>query len=943
MKRYFWLIFSTILLFSTSVFATYEDFSKQLETMGINVEKIESQNNISRYEVARLLNIVECKDCVNPAQDMINTYTQNFWSVFSSWKDFKDISFLWGIYNNTSYYYCVAYVGDHVYMRGYPQATSPVCGGQFCGSKDMTTAEFLQIVINILAKYTYKDLYLDRKEVNKRIDELKQWSYEEKNFTTEQKETINKKSESCENICFLQNKDEVNVYLKYCMFNLKQCNMQEIGKIRQGYRPIAELNLLYTQDIIDIDENTRKNTDKNIDGETVLQTLYALNKKIDCTFNNDYDCDGLENAKDSCPNIYNPSQKDTDKDGIGDVCDDDIDGDNIKNPIGIVDDNGNINIAKRNKDIDNCLFVINTDQQDENQNMIGDACEIIGNNIGIYINIDNFEWSAPLTTTFDAITEGDIQKILRDFGDGSQGTWTPITHTFFTPGMYNVQAIAQGNTTNAKAQTIVIIWGQAGDTSTLQTRASILWGEINMETTLSANGWWEIDTIERTFPKENTVIKKTPGEIIKKIFNIEGDQPVIIKWYANWELQGISAFTIGIGEGKWALLRSNISNIEINQNILFDTTTYNINQLDIQYVDRDFGDETKKNNTTLTMEYAYTTPGKRVVTQKITLIDGKELTNILTLNIRDISKQTSYALLMKPSKLIANISEEIVFSTSIIGNMIKTPLNNIAEFWDGILTKIAKEKKMPILFTHNYKKNGKVMPQNSIYIDQCSYLKNQATISIQGTNICLDAITQGTLHTYKCDLDGDGIPDICDIDIDNDGIENLIWLINHENKNCSYDKANINQEILTKHYQNVCSLDNAPFNYNPDQLDLNLDGIGDAQQMEVNLSDDILDSDGDGIPDTQDLCPTIQETRNGIQDEDGCPEIGQEINCNPITPFVEINNNILIVKPTACNQCPCQFSDFSSDLVNNDQVRAILRDKKKTIQYRFSLPWIVDF
>jgi hypothetical protein len=167
--------------------------------------------------------------------------------------------------------------------------------------------------------------------------------------------------------------------------------MQEIEKIRQGYRPIAELNLLYTQDIIDIDENTRKNTDKNIDGKTVLQTLYTLNKKIDCTFNNDYDCDSLENAKDSCPNTYNPNQKDTDKDGIGDVCDDDIDEDNIKNPIGIVDDNGNIDIAKRNKDIDNCLFIINTDQQDENQNMIGDACEIIGNNIGIYINIDNFE------------------------------------------------------------------------------------------------------------------------------------------------------------------------------------------------------------------------------------------------------------------------------------------------------------------------------------------------------------------------------------------------------------------------------------------------------------------------------------------------------------------------------------------------------------------------
>ncbi|MEI6119205.1 MAG: thrombospondin type 3 repeat-containing protein [bacterium] len=27
---------------------------------------------------------------------------------------------------------------------------------------------------------------------------------------------------------------------------------------------------------------------------------------------------------------------------------------------------------------------------------------------------------------------------------------------------------------------------------------------------------------------------------------------------------------------------------------------------------------------------------------------------------------------------------------------------------------------------------------------------------------------------YKCDLDGDGIPDVCDIDIDNDGVPNLL-------------------------------------------------------------------------------------------------------------------------------------------------------------------------
>jgi hypothetical protein len=99
-----------------------------------------------------------------------------------------------------------------------------------------------------------------------------------------------------------------------------------------------------------------------------------------------------------------------------------------------------------------------------------------------------------------------------------------------------------------------------------------------------------------------------------------------------------------------------------------------------------------------------------------------------------------------------------------------------------------------------------------------------------------------------------------------------------------------------------------------------------------------LDTDGDGIADTQDLCVTIQETRNGIDDTDGCPEITPELACNNISL-----EDMLVVEPTQCNQCPCQYSDFASDLNNNDQVRAILRDKKKTIQYKFSLPRIVDF
>ena len=142
---------------------------------------------------------------------------------------------------------------------------------------------------------------------------------------------------------------------------------------------------------------------------------------------NDLDMDGIQDNQDNCPEVSNPDQTDADEDGIGDVCDSDLDGDGVENGdddypndssehtdtdgdnIGdnadVDDDNdgstirmtffpldasetldtdgdgiGNNADADDDGDgitdtMDNCQFVVNPDQSDADGDGIGTACD----------------------------------------------------------------------------------------------------------------------------------------------------------------------------------------------------------------------------------------------------------------------------------------------------------------------------------------------------------------------------------------------------------------------------------------------------------------------------------------------------------------------------------------------------------------------------------------
>lgn len=114
----------------------------------------------------------------------------------------------------------------------------------------------------------------------------------------------------------------------------------------------------------------------------------------------DADDDALYDEDDNCPSTANPSQQDTDADGIGDVCDADLDGDGAVN------------------ELDNCPGVSNVGQEDTDGDLVGDACDADDDDDNIADGADN----CPLIPNADQVdtdsdNKGDVCDADLD-GDG---------------------------------------------------------------------------------------------------------------------------------------------------------------------------------------------------------------------------------------------------------------------------------------------------------------------------------------------------------------------------------------------------------------------------------------------------------------------------------------------------------------------------------------------
>ena len=959
-------------------------FTEQLRILWIDVEALLEQETISRYEVARLLNAVECNDCIVPSQQTIGTYTAAFRAAFRAKpdEDFRDVQYGKAVYNGKSYYYCVAYAGDNEYMNGFPLETSPVCAGDFCGEKEMSKGEFYQLIVNMIEVYTYSQFSTNRQTIQTRLQAQPSGSYQWRTFNLTDRGYIEQWVVKCgDSSCSFEDRFEFRAYLKYCMFNLEACGMQPFDFIVDGWRPVAQINTLLGQWILTFDEIIPAEIYNPASGEEVVRTLARLQDVVGCTLNEDYDCDSITNTLDICPNQYNPQQRDLDNDGIGNVCDDDIDGDGSMNPIGVVDERDNVVIENATPDMDNCLFIVNSDQQDTNQNKKGDACEQ-QTWIGVRLDIQERE-SETLTIESEAIIEGSWTSIRRDMGDGTiiNGSQQRITHTYQEWGIYTIIATIQSPAGTALAKATAMFDQDQTLYQWMQIQAVSFWWPAPQSMNFSVTHRGDLDTIQRLV---DGIVQKelSTTQSFNHIFSQPWYHTISAQWYRNNEL-------IAVAETN-ALINESLSNpiahmnadrliVSLGQPVILRTIINCTNPL-VEKIDREFGDGTTFTSQSLTVQKRFAVPWRKVVIQYVHFSDGTIIKNFLTLHVRARPWAGNAFTTLQPSRLIQETNQPNNLTLNQESTINPTNSTAIRNTHNGT-THTQPLINQTTSYAYTYPTPWVYSPTVRTYDESCTQLNAQATLTVQWPSLCEELYRNGQLDQFVCDADNDNIPDVCDSDIDNDWVRNLLGILTDENDDCTITTDLINADLLNEHFTNTCSIDNCPFDSNRNQSDTNADGRGDVCGFAWwvvawtadwwNNSDDRIDTDNDGIADNDDACITIPENYNGVQDGDGCPEIAENDPCFVANGLTEstgestieeiyedytcglvtlpLNESIAdpvqtnipeepIILPENCNQCPCHFADFEWNIIPGDQVRARLLDLQGEKSYNISLP-----
>lgn len=383
----------------------------------------------------------------------------------------------------------------------------------------------------------------------------------------------------------------------------------------------------------------------------------------------------------------------------------------------------------------------------------------------------------------------------------------------------------------------------------------------------------QIDKIIWTFDNADTQ-QASPTTQIKKVFQQDGIHGVTAKAYYQNVLKAVAATTVR-SSSKAEYVQLTLDEASLQDPVKVQTNLIGRVIQDIEAIQRNRGDDTIDSTTGLVAQHQYQDSGLKTLIQTVLFADQSQFQNIVTLFVANPFSQYSMALNTSGTEFSYAQYQPLGLSLSVLPMSVLKSIQSFTTFEVGSWKTFSHPVLKDIRLDHSYISAGQKTVNSSVEVNRCVHLTNQGSLSISPSDLCLEAKQNTTLSQFTCDMDEDGVPDICDDDIDGDGNKNLIGIIRYETEDCSYTADNLNVDLLRQHV-GVCSLDNCPFTTNPDQRDLNNNGIGDVCDgwfIDILVQNStqqgtIADQDGDGIPDQEDACPTIP----GSILNQGCPD-----------------------------------------------------------------------
>ena len=798
------IIFWAITTAQTSDELKNSSFYKKITQLEIPVWNILLGNTLTRYDFTRLLNAIECQDCIVPDSTMVRKYNEESWQLFQQlpWKYFEDIDYLWWTYNWTNYYYCVANIGSDDIMNWYPRGTS-TCWWKFCGQRNVTKAEFYQTLSNFLMDRNMFNYAAPWWEIKKWYNKLKTNEPWYKYLNTAQIALIKTKWQETEPIT---TRLEYTTYLAYCTFNPGTCWFQTFPELSAGNWPIAETNVLIRAWIITTNDVYSLNS--AITPADALEKMWiTYDRHIRCEFDSDYDCDNIPNHDDNCPYDYNPTQNDFDGDWIWDVCDDDIDWDGTKNPIWFVDDNWTIN-----------YWLLKT-YPSSDKTPFGEQME----DTAYFIYVNSIGQGSPVNVQFEIVWPEEPKAVEWDFWDLWKWNWKQASHNFNWQGVYTITAKITTKWNRKHILTTQIFLWQTTDNSY---NLYIEKATIDKDTaTFEAASQWKYDYFERE--NKATWERKQLRWATKFTTKLAAwtRNNITIKWYANDMIVATATTDVYDNNLKFYTFTPKFAPQlkTINTNITASIALVNISLNTIDNIAWDFWDWTSFMDTKISNKHTYQTEWKKIIVHRLDLANWAHLYATSTLNIQDPNIIWNQTYNINP--LFSKKSVKLIFNNKWISIKDWDTINAIINSQQQITLDKPKDNatileladKQGVVRVNIKLRHWGLTLENNWVIT--FWLKDQTIINLGN----VDAL----FSWLKCDFDKDWIPDIHDWDIDWDGIPNLIGVVTKEREDCKLVLwENIDQKLYDKHFW-ICSLDNCPFRVNPDQTDLNVNWIWD--------------------------------------------------------------------------------------------------------------------